>query len=345
MFSGTLFLFDFTVRRMPHDLGVIRKRCFLFDLTSSLKRRKREVIMKNLKVLAIFALVAVMGLALAGCASLTLVSLEQDTIVGPARVGQGQDIDPKAITVWGNYEDGSRRVVSVSASNITFNKNATGTQTVVVKVSNQAASFKTEVVPLASLTLVSPPAKLEYYKGEALDLSGLKVNGNWNGLPAAELKVSTGDITGFNSNNLGSQRLTLTLNGKSVTFNVTVSQQPIAEMYRFTNGRWLDSTATQQGNVTVGAAAITTTTAGINLTSVYSSGGGNYTVESLTGTWAYLYNASGKIGFVMQGSDNSKLVYLGKTLCELYASIYSSIGVTVVTSDMQNVYNGMGTNQ
>jgi len=76
--------------------------------------------MKNLfKVLATqsrwlcaIALAAVIGFSMAGCASTTVVSIEEDA-VGPERVGQGQTVNPKDVTVYGMYKDGNRKTVSV----------------------------------------------------------------------------------------------------------------------------------------------------------------------------------------------------------------------------------------
>jgi hypothetical protein len=236
---------------------------------------------------------------LAACASLQLDYL--DSAEGPKQVRQGEDIALNSVSVWGIYKDGSRKLVSISASNILFDKNAIGPQTVRVRFANQEASFQTEVMALLSLAIASQPrdailklgqeadrawpglevqgeweqmgsqriptasceitgydkdrtgtqsitvsylgktasfsvavramtviqiagapAKVDYIQGESLNLDGLRVTGLWEGLPEEELAISAGDITGFNSDNVGIQRLTVTKNGVSATFNVEV---------------------------------------------------------------------------------------------------------------------------
>jgi hypothetical protein len=230
---------------------------------------------------------------------MTLVSL--DSAEGPSQVRQGEDIDPKFITVWGTYKDESRKLVTVNAANIVFNKHVPGPQTVRIRLKNQEASFQTEVMALRSLTIASPPrstlfkagqepdrtwpglevrgeweqmgsdrislssceitgftkdqvgkqtirvsyegksvtfdvdvramtsiqitqtpTKLDYAPGESLDLTGLRVTGVWEGLPQEELSISRNDVAGFNTNNTGIQRLTVTKNGKSASFNIEV---------------------------------------------------------------------------------------------------------------------------
>jgi hypothetical protein len=263
---------------------------------------------RNLFKLAGLTIALAVIATIAGCASMQLESVEQDTVEGPKQVRQGQDIDPKDITVWGIYKDGSRKKVTIVSGDISFNKNATGTQTVSVKVGllgNQVVTFQTEVMALRSFTLASPPStvsfkqgqqpdpawpglalqgdwdqmgsgnidiksceitglnkdqvgrqtvrvsyagrsvtfdvtfqamtglqiaqppsKLEYIQGDSLNLAGLKVMDTWEGLPAEELTVSMEDITGFNPNTIGTQRVVVTKGGRTVSFNVQVAPKP-----------------------------------------------------------------------------------------------------------------------
>jgi hypothetical protein len=75
---------------------------------------------------------------------------------------------------------------------------------------------------MTAIQIAQAPAKTTYTQGEELDLAGLKVNGVWEGFPAEEIAVTAGDVSGFNSNNTGTQRITVTKNGRSATFNVEV---------------------------------------------------------------------------------------------------------------------------
>jgi len=256
--------------------------------------------MKNFKLLIICALTLIIGI-LAGCASMTLVDLDWDNVSGPAQVRQGQNINPRDVIIYGFYKDGSRKLVGVNASDITFNKSTPGVQTVNVRVgffNQQAAQFTTEVMALERLTvaspprnvifkqgqdpdrswpgleirgewnqmgsekidisyfeitgydknqpgrqtitatyeglaanfqvevkamtlrIVQPPTKAEYLQGETLDLTGLRVNGVWEGLPEEELRIVASDVTGYNPNTIGNQNLTITKDGATVRFTV-----------------------------------------------------------------------------------------------------------------------------
>jgi len=266
----------------------------------------KDLKMKNLKLLAVIGAALVIGTVLAGC--MTLQYLEDDTVDGPKRVRQGQDINPREITVWGHYSNSkgtrqTRKVVSIGDANITFNKHTPGIQTVKVRVGwhSQEVSFETEVMALSRLTVASqprvalfkmgdepdpawpgleirgewdqmgsakidlknceitgflkdqsgkqtikvsfegitttfeidiramaslqiaqPPTKIDYIQGDSLDLDGLKVMGVWEGFPSEELEITANDITGFNTNNVGIQHVTVTKNEKNASFDVEV---------------------------------------------------------------------------------------------------------------------------
>jgi len=256
--------------------------------------------MKNLKLLAISAVVLLIAV-LTGCKSMQIEYMEENAD-GPRQVRQGQDINPRDITVYAMYKDGVRRTVTVSQGNITFNKHTPGVQTVKVRVQRQEVSFETEVMALrslnvaspprvalfkegqdpdpawpglevrgewdqmgshrielnyleitgfmknqpgkqvirvtyegiqttfevdvrsmASLNIIQPPRKLDYLQGDALDLAGLTVRGIWgDGIPDETLTITRNDVTGFNGNDVGIQRLTVSKNGRSANFDVEV---------------------------------------------------------------------------------------------------------------------------
>jgi hypothetical protein len=256
----------------------------------------KEIFMN--KRFGIISIALVIGMVLAGCASMQLESL--DTAEGPRQVRQGEGISPSSITVWGIYKDGSRKTVTVNASNINFDKDTPGPQTVRIRVSGQEASFQTEVMALLSVSITTPttatilkqgqavnswpglvvrgewdqmgtetipaaslaftgyssdrlgrqtitvsymgktasfevsvvamtairvaaaPTKVDYLQGEALDLAGLRVVGVWEGIPEEQLSVAANEVTGFNGDNAGVQRLTVTKSGITTTFNVEV---------------------------------------------------------------------------------------------------------------------------
>jgi hypothetical protein len=113
----------------------------------------------------------------------------------------------------------------VSLSNISgYNANTMGTQTLTVTVNGKTATFTVTVNPavLQSIAVTTPPAKIVYVKGEALDISGLVVTGTYSDKTTKPETVTLSDISGYNANTLGTQTLTVTVGGKTDTFAVTI---------------------------------------------------------------------------------------------------------------------------
>jgi hypothetical protein len=150
--------------------------------------------------------------------------MEADTVDGPRQVRQGQDIEPKSITVWGKYQDGSRRVVDIRTSHITFNSHTPGPQTVKVRVSGQEVGFQTEVMALRSLTIASPPRATLFKQGWDPDprWPGLEIRGEWDFLGSHRIDPAYCEITGYMRNQAGRQTIRVSYEGMTATFNVDV---------------------------------------------------------------------------------------------------------------------------
>jgi len=166
---------------------------------------------------------------------------------------QGQDANPAwpGLEIRGEWDQmGGDKIELASCEVSGFNKDTVGRQTVRVTFEGQSATFNVEVRGLASIRIVELPAKIAYYQGDTLDLTGLKVAGTWQGLPEEEIAIVRNDITGFDGNRVGNQILTITKNGRTTTFNVSVAVQTLngtwstiadngAEfIYTFNNGNW-----------------------------------------------------------------------------------------------------------
>ena len=123
--------------------------------------------------------------------------------------------------VEGTYNNGvTKEITDYTVSKLTDNP---GKQTVTVSYNGKTVSFEVEVkeVVLESLTIKQLPHKVEYNVGEKLDLSGLIVEGTYN-------NGVTEEITDYTVSKLtdtvGKQTITVSYQGKEVTFTVTVSE-------------------------------------------------------------------------------------------------------------------------
>ena len=116
---------------------------------------------------------------------------------------------------------------------------------------------------------------------------------------------------------------------------------------------WTDVVSGEEGASALSKNTFTTTT-GITLSGLYTEGGGTIDTE-IDGdpfqiTWAYLYDALGKVGYVSTAvgtQDNPPYGYqvfwavIGKTAYSMLVDINPDFSI-VDYSDMQDDYNGLG---
>jgi len=179
--------------------------------------------MKNIiKHLAIIALVAVIGTVLAGCASMIVVGIDNESVTGPKQVRQYGSIDPKDITVYAFYKDGSRKPLAIIKEYITFDNSKVGRQTVNIRVTGGTASFETEVMALTEITATAQPRAVKL--GLAVDSKwpGLEIQGAWDQMGTAKIDNAECQVTGIDISRAGRQTLTVAYKGKQTTFNTEV---------------------------------------------------------------------------------------------------------------------------
>ncbi|KAB3534416.1 hypothetical protein F8154_08920 [Alkaliphilus pronyensis] len=77
---------------------------------------------------------------------------------------------------------------------------------------------------LISIEITTLPTKTNYLVGESLDLTGIVVTGSFSGGSSGTVDVTVDDVTGFDSSaSAASQTLTVTVDGCTDTFDVTIS--------------------------------------------------------------------------------------------------------------------------
>lgn len=144
---------------------------------------------------------------------------------------------------WSIYNDVSNygSPTGTSTSYI-VNYSSTGTKAAMLHIVDAAGattsagcsgtiSPSTPVTPvsptLVSIAVTTPPNKVSYTVGDALDLSGLVVTGTYSDGSTAVETITAADVGGFNPSATGTQMLTVTFEGKTATFTVTVAAAPV----------------------------------------------------------------------------------------------------------------------
>ena len=84
-----------------------------------------------------------------------------------------------------------------------------------------------EIGNITSVSL-TPPSKTEYVENDKLDTAGMKFNVTYDN--GYERTITSGlKITGFDSENVGKQTVTVSYRGKSATFEVNVSEKKVVD--------------------------------------------------------------------------------------------------------------------
>lgn len=146
---------------------------------------------------------------------------------------QGEEFDPEGMEVTLTYNSG--RTALADGWQVEYDFSEPGQQEVTVYCSNQKTSFTVTVRPrsLTRIEVHSPPEKTVYIVGESLVLDGLDV---WAYFDNGESEpISSYHITGYDRTQTGVQTLTVTYEGKTASFTVTVQAKSVSSIVMKSN--------------------------------------------------------------------------------------------------------------
>ncbi|MCB6416788.1 bacterial Ig-like domain-containing protein, partial [Faecalimonas umbilicata] len=72
---------------------------------------------------------------------------------------------------------------------------------------------------------VTAPTKTEYTVGDELDLDGMKVTAKYSDGTTKDIAVTDCEVSGYDATKTGEQTVTVTYEGKTATFKVTVKEE------------------------------------------------------------------------------------------------------------------------
>lgn len=145
---------------------------------------------------------------------------------------EGEDLDLTGMTVKAVYDDGSTIDMPNGYEVTGYDNTKTGNQTVTISFRDKTATFDVTVNPkeiiLTGIQL-TPPSKTTYVEGEELDTAGMVVKAEYNNGTSEEVTGYT--VTGYDKNTIGKQTITVTYEEKTATFDVTVTERIITDVY------------------------------------------------------------------------------------------------------------------
>ena len=137
----------------------------------------------------------------------------------------GEALDLTGLAVNKVRENGDEEAIEVTAEMVTgYNPNTLGEQTLTVTFETFTDTFKVTVEDyIASIALKSAPTKVTYDKGGELSLEGAVVTVTMASGATQDVEITAAMISGFDKDKVGEQTITVTYEGKTVTFKVTVN--------------------------------------------------------------------------------------------------------------------------
>jgi hypothetical protein len=135
-----------------------------------------------------------------------------------------QDFDPAGLVVEGLFSDETTRELSPDEYTLSgYDTQKPGAQLVKVTAEGAETGFpimvNSSAARLESISLDAPPSKTVYDLGTSLNFAGMKVTGHYSDSTAKTETVYT--ALGYNKTKRGKQTITIRINRKEATFEVT----------------------------------------------------------------------------------------------------------------------------
>ena len=138
---------------------------------------------------------------------------------------EGESFDKTGMVVTASYDNGTSE--TVTGYQVSGYTSTPGTKTITVTYGGKTASFTVTVTAksVSSISMKSNPSKTTYLTGESLNLTGAKITVKYNNNTQEDIAVTSAMVSGYNADKTGSQTLTVTYQGKTTHFTVTVSSR------------------------------------------------------------------------------------------------------------------------
>ncbi len=160
----------------------------------------------------------------------TVTAIAVDSTGGTVDYIEGQTFSLSGLNLKVTYSDGSNATIPLTEDMLANlpDMNTVGQQNITVTYEGQTTTLTVNISAKQpqSMTL-TPPTKLTYKEGEALDLTGASLQVTYNDGTNSTVTVTEDMVTGYDANQTGQQTLTVTYGTLTETFNVTVNARQL----------------------------------------------------------------------------------------------------------------------
>lgn len=180
-----------------------------------------------------------------------IVSVEMNTLPTKTAYAYGEELDVTGASIFVTYDTDTSEEVAVTAAMVTgYTATTAGEQTLTVTYEGFTATFTVTVaerIPvLTAIELTSLPAKTAYNYRDALDLSGAVLTATYDDDTTAEYELTAAMISGYSSETIGDQTLTVTYTENEVTLTTEFTVN-VNNLY-FVSGTNEDLVITEDAN-------------------------------------------------------------------------------------------------
>ena len=164
---------------------------------------------------------------------LTLKVLPIDTtLTAPAKLSyiEGEELDLTGGVITITFNNGETQTIALTDENVAisdFDNTKIGEQDISVRYSTKTFLFKVNVESKTAIAieLTQLPTKLNYFEGDAFVPDGGELIVTFNNKTSEILELAKATITGFDSNTIGEQTITVDYLGQKSEFKVNVKRK------------------------------------------------------------------------------------------------------------------------
>ena len=142
-----------------------------------------------------------------------------------------EDLDLSGSKLRLSYDNETTEKIDITPDMISgYDKTKVGTQVITVSYGGFTTTFKVTVLAksVSSIELTTKPTTLTYLEDrDVLDVSGGVVTRYFNNGTSDTVELKSEMVSGFDNTKVGTQTLTITINGKTTTFDVEIIEKTV----------------------------------------------------------------------------------------------------------------------
>lgn len=156
-----------------------------------------------------------------------ITSVKMKSYPAKTTYGLGQDLDLSGAQISVSYNDGSTVDMPVTFNMVSgYDANKLGQQTITVTYSTYITNFTVNVVVKAlDHIFLTGVRTYTYVKGQNLDINGAAITAFYTDNSTENVPVTSDMVSGYNSDTIGKQTITVAYDGQTTSFEVTVLPQ------------------------------------------------------------------------------------------------------------------------